>query len=147
MRESADLHIDAPPAAVLARLTDIAGLADWNDAIVAVLEQPPQLDVGAQWTVRMRALGQTWVSRSTLVELDEDAGRFRHRSDTDDGNPSHADWEWIVLPDGDGARVSVTAELHPETFWRRYLLVHLRRPVLRREMQASLRNLASSVSA
>ncbi|HWS46292.1 MAG TPA: SRPBCC family protein [Acidimicrobiia bacterium] len=147
MRESATAHVDASPAAVFARLTDIARLAEWNDGITQVLEQPAQLTPGAVWKVRMRALGQSWVSRSTLVEFDAEQGRFRHRSQTDDGNPSYADWDWTVQRDGTGTRVTVTVELHPRTFWRKYLLVHLRRPALRSEMRASLRALSATVSA
>jgi Polyketide cyclase / dehydrase and lipid transport len=146
MRETATTRVNAAPAAVFGRLTDIARLPEWNDAITEVLEQPVERATGAVWKVRLHALGQSWVSRSTLVELDEVAGRFRHRSQTDDGNPSYADWEWTVKPDGSGARVTATVELHPQTFWRKYLLVHLRRPALRREMRASLRALATTVS-
>jgi len=147
MHESATTHIDAPPAAVFERVTDVARLPEWNDAITEVLEQPEQLSPGSVWKVRLHALGQRWVSRSTLVELDASAGRFRHRSRTDDGNPSYADWEWIVRPDGAGTTLTVTVELHPKTFWRRYLLIHLRRPALRREMLTSLAALSTAVRA
>jgi hypothetical protein len=142
MNERAVAHIDAPPPIVLARLSDIARLPEWNKAITEVLEQPDRLTPGSTWRVRLHALGQTWVSKSTLVELDEAAGRFRHRSRTDDGNPSYADWDWIVQPDGTGSEVTVNVALHPETFWRKHLLVYLRRPALRREMRASLSALA-----
>jgi hypothetical protein len=130
--------VDAPPDAVLGEITDLAHLPDWNRAITEVLERPDQLTPGAVWRVRFHALGQSWVSKSTLVELDASAHRFRHRSRTDDGNPSYADWEWNTRPEGAGTRLSVGAELHPKSFWRKYLLVHLRRPALRREMRASL---------
>ena len=147
MRESATTHVDATPAALFARLTDIARLAEWNDAITEVLEQPARLTPGAVWKVRFHALGQSWVSRSTLVELDAERGRFRHRSQTDDGNPSYADWEWTVQPDGAGAQVTATVELYPRTFWRKYLFVHLRPPALRREMRASMAALSTTVAA
>ncbi len=83
------------------------------------------------------------MSTSTLAELNEAAGRFRYRSQTDDGNPSYADWDWCVAVEGPGSRVTVTVTLHPITFWRKHLLVKLRRPALRREMQASLAALAA----
>lgn len=146
MRDTATARVDADPAVVFARLTDIVRLADWNNAITEVLEQPAELTPGAVWKVRLHALGQSWVSRSTLVELDAERGRFRHRSQTDDGNPSYADWEWTVRPDGTGAQVTAIVELHPRTFWRKYLLVHLRRPALRREMRASVAALAATVT-
>ncbi len=147
MRESATAHVGASPAVVFARLTDIARLTEWNDAITEVIEQPAQLTPGVVWKVRLHALGQSWVSRSTLVELDPEHQRLRHRSQTDDGNPSYADWEWTVEPDASGARVTATVELHPCTFWRKYLFVHLRRPALRREMRASMAALSTTVRA
>jgi hypothetical protein len=141
------MRVDASPAEVLDRLTDIARLPEWNEAITDVVELPAQLTPGSVWKVRLQALGRTWVSRSTLVELDEAHGRFRHRSQSDDGNPSYADWSWSVQPDGNGSNVAVTVELHPRTFWRTYLLVHLRRPTLRNEMRASLHALATTLPA
>ena len=141
--ESVSTYVDAPPTTVLEQVTDIARLPEWNRAITAVLESPARLIAGAVWKVRLHALGQTWVSASTLSELNEAVGRFRYRSQTDDGNPSYADWEWLVAGDGPGSQVTVTVTLHPATFWRKHLLVKLRRPALRREMQASLRALAA----
>jgi uncharacterized protein YndB with AHSA1/START domain len=147
MLESVETMVDASPAAVFDRLTDIARLPEWNEAITDVVELPAQLAPGTVWKVRLHALGQTWVSRSSLVELDESRGRFRYRSQSDDGNPSYADWSWTVQPEGTGANVTVTVDLHPRTFWRKYLLVHLRRPALRKEMRASLLALSTAVAA
>jgi hypothetical protein len=135
---SVDRHIDAAPRSVFCRATDIARLPEWNLAITEVLEQPDHLLAGSVWKVRMRAFGQTWISRATLSERDEATGRFRYRSQSDDGNPSHADWDWSVTGQEPGSRVNVTVTLNPTTFWRKYLLVYLRRPALRREMKASL---------
>ncbi len=135
---SVSTYVDAPPTAVLDQVSDIARLPEWNSAITEVVESPAQLIPGAVWKVRLHVLGQTWVSTSTLAELDEPAGRFRYRSQTDDGNPSYADWEWHVAANGSGSDVTVTVTLHPVTFWRKHLLAKLRRPALRREMQASL---------
>ncbi len=139
--------MEASSAAVFARVTDIARLPEWNRAIPEVLELPPQMTAGSVWKVRLHALGQSWVSKSTVVELDETGRRFRHRSQTDDGNASYADWEWEVTPEGTGATVRVTVDLHPLTFWREYLLVHVRRPALRREMRASLLALSKLMAA
>jgi hypothetical protein len=138
---SVSTHIDAPPTTVLRQISDITRLPQWNKAITEVLETPAQLNPGAVWKVRLHALGQTWVSTSTLTELDETAGQFRYRSQTDDDNPSYADWAWRVTGDGTGSHVTVTVNLHPVTFWRKHLLAKMRRPALRREMQASLRAL------
>ncbi len=146
LQESASVRIDAAPTDVFALLTDIARLPEWNRAIVEVTERPALLTPGAAWKVRLEALGQSWVSRSTVNSLDSAALRFTYRSQTDDGNPSFADWDWRVRSDGGGAKVAVVVTLHPVTFWRRYLLVHVRRPALRREMRSSVAALASAVA-
>jgi Polyketide cyclase / dehydrase and lipid transport len=147
MRESFTTRVDTAPALLFARLVDIGRLPEWNHAITEVVERPSELTSGAVWKVRLHALGQSWVSKSTLIELDEAQRRFCYRSQTDDGNRSYADWEWTVQPDGSGAQVAVAVELRPLTFWRRYLLVHIRRPALRNEIRASLRALSATVSA
>jgi hypothetical protein len=146
MRESATAHVDATPAAVVERITDIARLPEWNNTIVEVVEEPVKLGAGAVWRVRLRAQGRSWVSKSTVLEFNHVEGRFRHRSKTDDGNPSFADWEWNAQPDDSGTTVTTTVDLHPVTFWRKHLLVHVRRPALRKEMQASLSALARCLS-
>jgi hypothetical protein len=97
--------------------------------------------------VRLHALGQTWVSKSQVSAIDPVAGRFAYRSQSDDGNPSYVNWEWRVDGDGDGSVVTLTAELNPMTFWRKHLLIRIRRPVLRREMRASLAALDDVVHA
>jgi hypothetical protein len=146
MRESSSTYLHAPPHIVFGQVTDIARLPEWNRAITEVLEQPEQLAPGAIWTVRLHALGQSWVSKSTVTELDATSGTFRHRSRTDDGNPSYADWEWTARPDGSGTCLSVRVDLHPKSFWRKYLLVQIRRPALRREMRASLTALSHQLA-
>jgi len=145
-RESAETRIDAPPSAVFDLVTSVSRLPEWNPAITEVLDAPGQLAIGTVWRVRLHALGQSWVSRSEVVALDPAARRFAYRSQSDDGNPSYADWEWQVEPDGTGSRVTVTVDLNPLTFWRRLLLIRVRRPVLRREMHASLAALGAAVA-
>jgi uncharacterized protein YndB with AHSA1/START domain len=145
VRESASAPIDAPPALVFELLTDVSRLPEWNRAITEVVETPPRLTVGAVWKVRLRALGQSWVSKSEVSELDPDTRRFSYRSQSDDGNPSSADWTWQVEPADGGSTVSVSVDLRPVTFWRKHLLVKLRRPALRREMHASLVALSAAV--
>jgi hypothetical protein len=71
MRELATARVDATPALVLTWLTDIGRLPECNHAITEVLEQPSHLIPGAVWKVRLHALGQSWVSKSTLIEHDE----------------------------------------------------------------------------
>ena len=137
--------LSASPAAVFATLTDIARLPSWNQNMTSVIEQPPELGVGAEWLVEFHALGQTWRSRSTVEALDTTGRRFAYRSRTDDGNPSYAQWVWEVAEDPAGSRVSVTWTLHPVTFWRRLLLARIRaRQLARTELPASLASLAAA---
>ena len=135
--------------AVFATLTDIGRLPEWNAAMTSVIEQPKDgLKVGAEWLVEFRALGQTWRSRSTVEELDLPGRRFAYRSRTDDGNPSYARWKWTVADDDKGSRVTVEWELRPVTFWRRFLLVHIRaRQLARTEVPASLAALARAAAS
>ncbi len=140
--------IPAPPDTVFATLTDIAGLPSWNAVITAVVEQPDRLEPGAEWVVELRALGQSWRSRSTLEELDVPGRRFAYRSCSDDGNPSYAQWAWTVTAEPAGSRVAVSWDLHPATFWRRVLLARIRaRQLSRTELPASLEALAARTIA
>lgn len=142
MRESVSATIDAPAEVVFARLVDIGRLPEWNDAITEVVENPKEFGIGSVWKVQIHALGQSWVSKSIVAELDTTRRSFRYRSQSDDGNPSYADWCWTVSQTNGVSKVTVSVDLNPATFWRKYLLVWLRRPFLRREMQKSLAALA-----
>jgi len=82
-----------------------------------------------------------------VSELDPANRRFSYRSQSDDGNPSYADWVWQVEPDGAGSTVSATVDLNPVTFWRRHLLIKLRRPGLRNEMHRSIEQLGLAAAA
>jgi hypothetical protein len=137
-RESVSARIEASPDAVFVAVTDVSKLPEWNDAITDVVENPGALAVGSVWKVRLHALGQTWVSRSQVTAIDPVTRHFGYRSQSDDGNPSYADWEWRVAADGSGTVVTVTTDLNPVTFWRKHLLVKVRRRALRQEMHASL---------
>jgi uncharacterized protein YndB with AHSA1/START domain len=119
-------------------------LPEWNAAIVDVVDAPEQLTPGVEWVVRLSALGQSWSSRSTVLELDVVDRRFVYRSQSDDGNPSYADWSWHVADEAGGCVVAVSYALHPVTFWRRVLFAKIRgRQLVRRELPESLRALAS----
>jgi uncharacterized protein YndB with AHSA1/START domain len=125
-RISASRVVDASADDVFRAITDLSRLPEWNPAITALVEQPEHLDVGAQWVVEMHALGRTWHSRSAAETIDPVGRVFAYRSVTDDGNPSHALWTWVVTDHEDGALVTVASELHPLTFWRRVLLLRIR---------------------
>jgi hypothetical protein len=109
-----------------------------------VVEAPAVLTEGSEWVVAFKAMGaMRWRSRSRCEEVDPVARRLRHRSGTDDGNPSYALWTWEVAPDGDNSSVTVSWELHPLTFMRRVAMSRMRQRMLtRREVQTSLHALA-----
>ena len=137
--------IDAPAAQVFERITDIEHLPDWNLEIPQVFERPDVLEVGAQWVVRIHAMKTHWNSRSTITELDPARGRFAYRSQTDDGNPSHADWQWDVTEDAGSTRATVSVAAHPHTFFRRQIASRLRPSGLHKAMQQSLETLREQV--
>lgn len=134
-----------PSRAVFATITDPSRLPSWNAAIRRVVDAPISLAGGSDWVVEMYVLGRTWHSHSQVAELNAVTRTFRYRSRTDDGNPSYADWAWTVTPAGQrGSDVTVSWDLHPVTFWRRVLFVHIRRWQLRREVGASVGELAGA---
>jgi uncharacterized protein YndB with AHSA1/START domain len=137
---SRTIAVDAD--SVFALITTPERLPEWNSVIRATLEAPDELVPGAQWVVEFRALGQSWPSRSTVTTLDRPARLFAYRSQTDDGNPSHADWMWRIDPSASGCELRVTVDVHPQTFWRRVLLAHVRVRQLRNEIPRSLDALA-----
>jgi uncharacterized protein YndB with AHSA1/START domain len=136
---TASTQLDANPQAVFDLLVDPARLPGWNECIQAVLDAPVDpLQVGDDWVVRMRAMGRTWPSRSHAVVVDRIGLRFSYRSSTDDANPSYVQWAWQVSPREGGSTLTVAWSAHPATFWRRLVLARVRRPVLAREVRASL---------
>ncbi len=135
--------IPQSPNDVVTFLSDIDRLPDWNMHITKVLDRPDAMSPGVQWVVEMKALGNSWPSRSKVQEYDPAGLVFAYRSCTDDGNPSYASWRWIVEPAAEGgSRVTVSWDLNPATFWRRVLLARIRAHQLRREVPASIDALA-----
>jgi uncharacterized protein YndB with AHSA1/START domain len=147
LRESASALVPATPEGVFGLVTDPSRLPSWNRAIVEVTEGPACLEPGSVWKVRIHALGRSWVSKSQVTTLDPAVGHFAYRSQSDDGNASYADWDWQVEPDDDGSKVTVGVDLNPATFWRKHLLVHLRRPALRKEITESLHALGAAAGS
>jgi uncharacterized protein YndB with AHSA1/START domain len=141
---TASLFVASNADEVFSLIVSPERLPEWNRAIAAVVETPEHLGIGGQWVVTFAAMGQSWQSRSTVTELDPAARRFSYRSQTDDGNPSYADWSWQVTDASGGCQVTVSYALHPATFWRRALLAKIRGGQLRRrELPASLAALAT----
>jgi len=147
LRESVSAHTAAPPEKVFSLVTNPWLLPSWNRAITEVVEAPEHLEPGSVWKIRLHALSQSWVSKSQVTVLDPVRGLFSYRSQTDDGNPSYADWEWHVESEQEGgATVTVTVQLHPTTFLRKHFLITVRRPALRKEMSDSLDALHAATS-
>ncbi len=142
---TATILIPADPDQVFALLTDIDRLPSWNTELTIVLERPDELVPRAEWVVQMHAAGMTWPSRTRVLALDRHARRFVHRSVSDDGNPSFTIWTWTVTEAPSGARVTVTWDPNPRTFWRRHLVVHWRRRCLARQVPRSLHSLAAAI--
>ena len=145
MREQmARRFVAAPPDDVFALITNVEPLPEWNGAIIRVVDAPDELRPGTEWVVQLSALGQSWPSRSTVIDIDSSTRYFAYWSQSDDGNPSFANWSWQVTDAPRGCEVTVSCALHPASFWRRVLLVRIRAWQLqRRELPASLRALAS----
>ena len=147
-QDQATAHIDASPALAFGTITDLRRLPEWNNRIPEVLEEPagPLAD-GVEWKVQMSVPPARWVSHARVLRYDPVQLTFQHVSDSDDGNPSFAVWTWTVTAEGDGAVVTVTWDVHPETFWRRFLLARIRRRQLVREVSASLHALRYHLAA
>ncbi len=74
MREQiATQFVAAPPDDVFALITTPERLPKWSSAIVRVVDAPDKLQPGAEWVVQLSALGQSWPSRSTVVDIDPQA--------------------------------------------------------------------------
>lgn len=140
--------VPKPAEDVFAFVTDVDRLPEWNAIIAEVVERPGVVQRDAEWVVRIKAMWTSWASRSRVEEYDVDRRVFSYRSCTDDGNPSYAIWRWQI-EDGTGgaSRVTVSWDLHPETFWRRVLLARIRSRRLRREVPASIDALTRAIEA
>ena len=135
----ASARVDARPQAVFDLITDVGRLPEWNTAIEAILERPPDLSEGAQWTVKMHPPHvPSWGSISRVEEIDRPHLHFAYETRNTDGNPSYAKWAWTVVGTANGAEVSVTWDVYLKTLDRRILAGPLRRRQLRREVQNSL---------
>ena len=144
----ASARVDAAPQAVFDVIADVARLPEWNAAIEAVVDQPPALAEGVEWTVRMHPPRvPTWGSISRVEVIDRHNLRFAYKTRNADGNPSYVKWSWHVAEAGDGAEVTVTWDCYLKTFDRRFLGGPLRRRQLAREVPASLTAMTHVVSA
>jgi len=144
----ASARIDAAPAAVFDLITDVDRLPEWNDAIEAVVDKPPTLVPGAEWTVKVHPRGiPPWKSISRVQEIDRQRGRFAHETRNADGNPSYVRWVWEVAGAGPGAELTVSWDCYLKTFDRRVLGGPLRRRQLSREVPTSLAAIGRAAQA
>ena len=148
IHDHADAVIEGDTQMIFEMITDIDRLPEWNGAIEQVIERPAGLTAGATWTVEMHpAHAMRWKSTSTLQELDAERLHFNYRTVNADGNPSYTLWSWELTRTLSGAEVSVHWDVYLETLDRRLLAGPIRRRQLRREVAASLTNLAPLVGA
>ena len=123
-------------------------LSEWNAAIEAVLERPPALAEGIEWTVKMHPPHMpSWGSVSRVETLDRNHHRFAYETRNADGNRSYTKWAWAVVDLGDGAEISVSWDVYLKTLDRRILAGPLRRRQLQREVSKSLASIADAVKA
>ena len=139
--------IDTTPDEVFAAITDLDRLPEWNAHVPTIVERPDRpLAKDVEWVVRINAMGSHWNSRSRVVVYDPEQRRFEHFTQSDDGNPSYANWRWQVTPTTDGrSRLDVSWDAHPKTFWRRALFGKIRRSNLQSEVPSSLATLAAQI--
>jgi uncharacterized protein YndB with AHSA1/START domain len=141
-------HVEATPASIFELITNVARLPEWNNAIESVAEQPQSLDKDAEWLVVMHPRRMPkWRSKSTVQEIDRDARRFAYRTVNADGNPSFTLWRWEVAPEDTGSRVTVSWDVHLSTWDRKLLAGPIRRNQLRKEVEASLPQIAPALDS
>jgi len=144
----ASLRVDATSQAVFDLITDVDRLPEWNTAIEKVLERPPGLAEGVEWTVKMHPPRMpSWTSISRVEALDRHHLRFAYETRNGDGNPSRAKWAWEVTGAGGGAEVNVTWDVDLKTADRRYFGGPIRKRQLAREVPKSLTAMANTVTA
>ena len=144
----ASRQVGATPQAVFDLITDVDRLPEWNTAIETVLERPPELAEGVEWTIKMHPpRTPSWTSISRLEELDRGRFRFAYETRNGDGNPSYTKWAWEVTGTGGGAGVMVTWDVYLKTADRKFFGGPLRRRQLAREVPNSLAAMASAVMA
>ena len=144
----ASLRVDATPEAVFDLITDVDRLPEWNTAIETVLERPPALAEGIEWTVKMHPpRTPSWTSISRVEELDRRRFRFAYETRNGDGNPSRTTWAWEVIGAGRGAEVTVSWDVYLKTVDRKFFGGPLRKRQLAREVPNSLAAMATVMTA
>jgi uncharacterized protein YndB with AHSA1/START domain len=141
--------VRASPDVVFDFITDVDRLPQWNARIPRVIKSVEDLVEGSEWVIVQRGLGPgvRWGSRAQVIELNRATRRFVYRSRSEGPNPSFAMWTWNVTPAVNGSVITVSWQLNPMTFWRKALAARLRHRQLKREVRASLEEMARLIDA
>ncbi len=137
MSVTSQLDISAEPAAVWAVLTDLAGLGSWQTNHLGFTGPAPEaLRAGVEYTERLSVLGMPNEVRWTVTEVEEG-----HRVVQKGKGPMgiSIDGEYMVRPEGDGTRVTLTQSFSGATVFA--IKGQLEREV-QKIQQDSLRKLA-----
>ena len=99
---SRSASLSAPPDSVWAVITDVAVFPRWRKD-VAVVEKLPSRDGKVVWK-------ETSASRNSLTFEAETAEQPRHLVTriTDKGLPFGGSWDYAIVPDGSGSRITIT---------------------------------------
>lgn len=79
-RGSATTTVNASAEDVFRLVTDIGRLPEWNAVITRVVEPSEDLAPEREWVVELRSLGNTWRSRSAVLEYDATSRTFWRRT-------------------------------------------------------------------
>jgi hypothetical protein len=113
-------RVEVESQAVFDLITDVGLFSECNAAIESVLERPPALAEGVEWTVKMHPPHvPSWGSVSRVETLDRTYHRFAYKTRNADGNPSYTKWAWAVIDVGDAAEIFVSRDVHLKTLDRR----------------------------
>ena len=95
-------RLSPPPERVWAVITDVPAFPSWRKD-VAVVEQLPPRDGKGVWN-------ETSASRNSLTFEAETAEAPRHLVTriTDKGLPFGGSWDYVIVPDGSGSRITIT---------------------------------------
>ncbi len=99
---SRSASLSAPPDSVWAVITDVAAFPRWRKD-VAVVETLPSRDGKVVWK-------ETSAGRNSLTFEAETAEQPRHLVTriTDKGLPFGGSWDYVIVPDGSGSRITIT---------------------------------------
>lgn len=95
-------RLSQPPDSVWAVITDVPAFPSWRQD-VAVVEKLPPRDGKVVWK-------ETSGSRNSLTFEAETAEAPRHLVTriTDKGLPFGGSWDYVIVPDGSGSRITIT---------------------------------------